>query len=431
MIEVIKGFISTYSREFDYYSKLSELVGLKLESALNESGVRAIVSFRAKGIESLQRKLEKRDVEENHGKYKVVGDIYNDIVDLAGVRVALYFPGDIDVVSTIISEMFVELYSKTFPGARLDSAEGLYAKRFDGYHAKHYRIKLGDESRYSETPVEIQIASVLMHAWSEVEHDLVYKPMSGGASKEELMILDEINGMVIAGNIALERLQSAIVERVNGKDYTFQNHYDLAAYIAKEIGINEIINTRALYELLESLELLNRVKVEEILRVIKELLDRVSEDDDELVNHEDDGYISGYILGAILDTICQLYPDKVISLVCSGYIPFDSLRFKQDMVTFVMRYHKENDIRYAIFILGKLCTNPPSFVEPSVYNIESFEDIFEPNNSYVDFIEAHKCMSLFIDKINNIIYEDFNQNDYEQLVEHALLVGRNIVIKKA
>jgi ppGpp synthetase/RelA/SpoT-type nucleotidyltranferase len=25
--------------------------------------------------------------------------------------------------------------------------------------------------------VEIQVASVLMHAWAEVEHDLVYKPV--------------------------------------------------------------------------------------------------------------------------------------------------------------------------------------------------------------------------------------------------------------
>ena len=42
-----------------------------------------------------------------------------------------------------------------------------------------------------------------MHAWSEVEHDLVYKPLQGTLSDEELAILDELNGLVLAGEIAL------------------------------------------------------------------------------------------------------------------------------------------------------------------------------------------------------------------------------------
>lgn len=52
-----------------------------------------------------------------------------------------------------------------------------------------------------------------MHAWSEVEHDLIYKPLQGTLSKEELAILDELNGLVLAGEIALERLQAAGNER--------------------------------------------------------------------------------------------------------------------------------------------------------------------------------------------------------------------------
>ncbi|WP_213202479.1 hypothetical protein [Erwinia rhapontici] len=40
---------------------------------------------------------------------------------------------------------------------------------------------------------------MLMHARSEVEHELVYKPFQGNLSREEHMILDEINGLVLAG----------------------------------------------------------------------------------------------------------------------------------------------------------------------------------------------------------------------------------------
>lgn len=424
MSEVIEVFISAYTREFDYYDKLSALTGLKLESALKKSGIRAIVSYRAKGIESLRRKLEKRDVSGEGSKYKKVEDIYDDIADLAGVRVALYFPGDIDVVSKIISENFTELYSKTFPEGRREGSEGIYAKRFDGYHAKHYRVKLDDETRYSETPVEIQVASVLMHAWSEVEHDLVYKPMSGGASKEELMILDEINGMVIAGNIALERLQSAIIERVNGEGYVFQNHYDLASYISKEVGINEIINTQALYEFLDKIGLLEMSKFNEVLKVVKNILHGVFD------NNEGDGYKGGYFLAAMLHAICQCYPEEIVSLICTGYMPFDSLRIKQDLITFTLGTHQEPCIQRAAFMSDKLCSYQNSLEKPSVYSIEKFEEICEPIDENVTLAEAKVLMSDFIEKIQKILDESFEQNDYANLIECARVVSKNIKLKE-
>jgi hypothetical protein len=70
-----------------------------------------------------------------------------------------------------------------------------------------------------------------MHAWSEVEHDLVYKPSQGALSEDEYAILDEINGMVIVGEIALERLQRAGDARIAARDRTFANHYELAAHL--------------------------------------------------------------------------------------------------------------------------------------------------------------------------------------------------------
>src|SRR5690606_41926303 len=69
-----------------------------------------------------------------------------------------------------------------------------------------------------------------MHAWEEVEHDLVYKPYSGNLSKEEVSILDEINGMVLSGEIALERLQSAMAERTKRKS-DITNKYELTNFL--------------------------------------------------------------------------------------------------------------------------------------------------------------------------------------------------------
>jgi hypothetical protein len=76
--------------------------------------------------------------------------------------------------------------------------------------------------------------SVDAYAWAEVEHDLIYKPLAGPLSGEEYAILDELNGLVLAGEIMLERLQEAGQSRVRSSGSHFKNHYELASYLARE-----------------------------------------------------------------------------------------------------------------------------------------------------------------------------------------------------
>lgn len=87
------------------------------------------------------------------------------------------------------------------------------------------------QKRYAQARIEIQVASVLMHGWSEVEHDLVYKPFQGHLSVEEYAILDELNGLVMAGEIALERLQKAGEARVSDSGRPFTDYFDLAVHL--------------------------------------------------------------------------------------------------------------------------------------------------------------------------------------------------------
>jgi hypothetical protein len=70
-----------------------------------------------------------------------------------------------------------------------------------------------------------------MHAWAEIEHDLIYKPENGNVSDDEEAILDEVNGLVLTGEVALEGLQRALQRRLTEKDAPFDSHYDLAAYL--------------------------------------------------------------------------------------------------------------------------------------------------------------------------------------------------------
>jgi ppGpp synthetase/RelA/SpoT-type nucleotidyltranferase len=233
-MSVIDEFLGRYTREFDFFREASRLCAQRCETRLDQNGVRAIVSYRAKRPDRLKRKIESRN-EKND--YKRVEDIYDNLADLAGVRIALYFPEDLDEVQKIINSRFVVLKQKEFPEGPESRNYGEYETQFPGYKARHYHVRLAaddlaeEERRYAQARIEIQVASVLVHAWAEVEHDLVYKPLSGNLSEEEYAILDELNGLVLTGEIALGRLQRATRQRVSERGSRFNNHYELAAYV--------------------------------------------------------------------------------------------------------------------------------------------------------------------------------------------------------
>jgi ppGpp synthetase/RelA/SpoT-type nucleotidyltranferase len=239
MNSVIDQFLTSYRREFDFYEESARICAQLCEVELRGMGKRVIVTYRAKSPDRLNEKLHRREQEEAKS-YATTQDILEDIIDFSGVRIALYFPGDQQEIDKVIKHLFRALRPpKTFPDGRRKK----YEKQFDGYHAIHYLVglkpdKLGhDQQRYVDARIEIQVASVLMHAWAEVEHDLVYKPLSGDLSDGEHAILDEINGLVLTGEIALRRLQAAFDERVNQANQLFTNHYELAAFLYRELRL--------------------------------------------------------------------------------------------------------------------------------------------------------------------------------------------------
>lgn len=235
---VVDDFVARCVKEYDFYDKAARLVAARLEANLKAAGVRCMVTSRAKDASRLEAKCRRRnDVKE----YQGVDDVFNDIADLAGVRVALYFPAERDQVEAAVNSLFSVKLKKEFP----DSDNGnVPVKKFSGYSAIHYRVQLKEDKlnesdkRYSVAAVEIQVASVLMHAWSEVEHDLVYKPLAEGElSVDEYAILDQLNGMVLAGEMALETLQRAGERRIAEVGRTFVNHYELAAYLLTRVEL--------------------------------------------------------------------------------------------------------------------------------------------------------------------------------------------------
>jgi ppGpp synthetase/RelA/SpoT-type nucleotidyltranferase len=224
--KIVADFYNQYLREFDFYNAASLLAAQLIEAQLISKGIRAIVTFRAKNPSRLHDKIAKRAIEENKN-YKNLEDIYQDVVDLAGVRIALYFNSERDEIEQIINDIFTVHKKKEFP------TEG----KSQGYKATHYRANIKENSlteqqkRYSNANVEIQVASLLMHAWAEVEHDIVYKPLQGKVSEAEQKALDELNFIVLKGEETLKKLQQATYKR-----NSFNDHYDLYSFLIQYVS---------------------------------------------------------------------------------------------------------------------------------------------------------------------------------------------------
>lgn len=260
----VDEFLRRYGKEYDFFDRASRLAAQILDGRLRDAGIRSIVTSRAKAIRSLEVKVKARSLDKT---YTSTEDIFDDIVDLAGVRVAMYFPGQWPQVDNIIRTLFVlENDPKEFPNTTKNPPR---VKRFPGYFARHYRVRLKElllseaERRYAAARIEIQVASVLMHSWAEVEHDLIYKPQQGKLSDEEYDTLDELNGLVLTGEIALERLQKAGEARVAVGGRSFSNHYELASHllnasvpvIGESIAVTDLGRIDLLFELLRDLNL--------------------------------------------------------------------------------------------------------------------------------------------------------------------------------
>lgn len=283
-MDLINQFIENYKKKYTFYETAGRLAALQLETALQAAGIRAIVTSRAKNPGRLKTKVLHRN-NKRELPYKNMREIYEDIADLSGVRVSLYFPGDRGKCDALINDLLMILETKQFPDqSKLPS----YNKRFSGYWANHYRAHMKEEplqlaqKKYASARIEIQVASVLMHAWSEVEHDLIYKPLQGALSEEELSILDELNGLVLTGEIALERLQSAGDERIKNKNTMFASQYDLASYLYNYLSHNfkqeeielRMGNIELLFRLITRMKIVSVKEIEPILKSVKFEKDR-------------------------------------------------------------------------------------------------------------------------------------------------------------
>ena len=162
--DILKDYDETCSLYESFTIKMHDLVKELLEE--NDVSVHS-VTCRVKERDKLEEKVRK-----SNGKYEKL----EDITDISGLRIITYFADDVDTVASIIESEFIIDQDNS-----VDRREIMHSDTF-GYLSLHYvtslnedREKLTDYKRYRGCKCEIQIRSILQHAWAEIEHDIGYK----------------------------------------------------------------------------------------------------------------------------------------------------------------------------------------------------------------------------------------------------------------
>lgn len=163
-----------YETELGLYEDFALSVASVLEIFLEEKHIkRQSIAHRAKDPDEFERKAARPIPGGITAKYS---DPLTQITDKAGVRVITYFLHNVDEVDKTISEEF-EVIERTLKAS--DEPD-----RF-GYRSLHYLVKYPDNRtqlteyrRFKGLIVEIQVRTVLQHAWAEIEHDIRYKSPS-------------------------------------------------------------------------------------------------------------------------------------------------------------------------------------------------------------------------------------------------------------
>jgi ppGpp synthetase/RelA/SpoT-type nucleotidyltranferase len=222
------------------------------------NAIRAQVTSRTKTADSFREKLERfsRRADKNMTD---VDDVFSQVGDLAGVRIATYRQDDEKRVTEEIKKRFSWLKGLDVDIEVKDKLD-LESKKY--YRATHCQASLrdddliGDYENLRGASCEIQICSMMAHVWNEIEHDIGYKPEGGGPGSGEHRLLGALGHLTRSGDEVITALLDATFARLEAQKGDFNDVYDFVARLRKDLpDIDLAANAGQLFEALQALDL--------------------------------------------------------------------------------------------------------------------------------------------------------------------------------
>ena len=164
----VKKILDEFKEKRALYEEFCLAVYKLLDSMLAAEEYKYQIFYRIKELDKLEEKILRKE------KEGVIYTKLEELEDLAGLRILFYFESDKEkFAQTLLAKLTGEVIIKNH-------------KKTSGYEATHIitsfdkkRISLAEYSKFEGLKCEIQLTSILHHAWSEIEHDMIYKNTLG------------------------------------------------------------------------------------------------------------------------------------------------------------------------------------------------------------------------------------------------------------
>jgi putative GTP pyrophosphokinase len=167
MTEPKKDWLAEYRTRFSTYEEFCKRLHALLSDLFKHHAIDVSqLQYRAKTLESFGEKIQRKNY----------ADPFSEMTDLAGLRIITYHLEDVTAIDAILKENF-----SIAPEHSSNKSELLDPDRF-GYVSVHYVVSLSDHRAaltewrpFASMRAEIQVRTVLQHAWAAIDHKLRYK----------------------------------------------------------------------------------------------------------------------------------------------------------------------------------------------------------------------------------------------------------------
>jgi predicted RNase H-like nuclease/ppGpp synthetase/RelA/SpoT-type nucleotidyltranferase len=169
--DVVRDAVRAYAASHGELIQAGHEAITLVQGLLDEAGINYLsVTGRTKSVASFAEKC---------ARTKAGTPLYTDpltqITDLLGVRVITYVRDDVDAVAEVLTEQVIVHDDRDW--GQQTASEGRF-----GYASRHLMIGLDpvrashpDFAHLRGHAVQVQVRTVLQHAWAEFEHDIRYK----------------------------------------------------------------------------------------------------------------------------------------------------------------------------------------------------------------------------------------------------------------
>ena len=185
--------LEEYREHLPLFTEMSVKIKNRLNEILSSAGiVVASIESRVKTESSLAGKLELKG-----SKYKSLADI----TDILGLRVITFYLDDVDKVASVLERLFQVDWENSIDKRKLHELDSF------GYLSLHYICSTeGFPYRF-----EIQMRTLLQHAWANMNHDTGYK--SGvEIPREYVRTMNRLAGMLELADDEFSRIRASLTD---------------------------------------------------------------------------------------------------------------------------------------------------------------------------------------------------------------------------